>query len=141
MSSYATAVDCKTHLNNASHTCRLSTGILQTHVRVYGKDLKELDSALAHQTALSPLDGELTWYFLCVRMGQRHLLEPGEELGWESSGLAEEFDLSRTAILSVHLAMNVFPVDPSYSLFWNSEEVTGWCQGEQLTLNFCRVHA
>ena len=100
MSSYATAVDCKTHLNNASHTCRLSTDIMQTHVRVYGKDLKELDSALAHQTALSPLDGELTWYFLCVRMGQRHLLEPGEELGRESFGLAEaipnQLPVSRT---------------------------------------------
>ena len=40
----------------------------------------------------------------------------------------EVFFLSRMATLSVHLAMNVFPVDPSYSLFWNSEEVTEWCQ-------------
>ena len=71
--------DCRTRVNNTSHTS-LSTSILPKYVRIYGKDLDELDSALSHQIALSPFKGELSWYFLSVRLGQRHLLEPGKEL-------------------------------------------------------------
>ena len=111
------------------------------YVRVYGKELDELDSALNRQTALSPFDGELTWYFLCIRLGQRHLLEPGQELGPESFDLAEEFDMSRTTNFSVHLAMNLFHVNPSYSLLWNGENMTKMFRGEQLSLtSHCHVH-
>ena len=96
--------------------------------------MEELDSALSRQAQLSsPLDGELSWHFICVRLGQRHLLDPGVELGRGSFGLTEEFDLSRTETLS-HLAMNVFHVDDAFSLFWNSRELMEWCRGEQLTL-------
>lgn len=68
-------------------------------------------------------------------MGQYHLLQPGEELGPQAFGFAEEFDLSQTVRFSVHLAMNVSSVDPAFSLLWIHEELRSWVQGELLTLH------
>ena len=121
--------DSRTRLNNASHTC-LSTGLLPKYVRIYGEDVEELDGTLPHATALSPMDKELSWFFLFVRLGQRHQLQPGEELSPQSFGLEDEFDLSRTLRFSVHLAMNLSSVDPAFSVFWNRQELRRWCQGE-----------
>ena len=93
------------------------------YVIIYGEDVDELDSAIPHQTALAPFNEELFWYLLCARVGQCHLLQPGEKLGPQSFGLAEELDLSQTVRFSVHLVMNVSSVDNAFSLFWNSEEL------------------
>ena len=47
---------------------------------IHSKDVKELDSALSRQTKLSPLDGELFWYYLGTKLDQCHLWKPGEEM-------------------------------------------------------------
>jgi hypothetical protein len=123
--------DSRTRMGNASSTC-LTTGILPNYVRIYGEDVEELDALLPHVTAASPLNGALSWYLMFVRLGQRHQLQPGEELGPQSFGLGDEFDLSRTVRFSVHLAMNLTSMDPGFSLFWNRPELRRWCQGELL---------
>ena len=140
--------DSRTRLNNAFHTC-LSTGVLPKYVRIYREDVEELDSNLPRTTTLSPLDEQLSWFFVFVCLGQRHQLQPGEELGPQSFGLEEEFDLRRTLRFSVHLAMNFSNVDPAFFLFWNHQELRRWCQGELLytfndatncILNFCMFY-
>lgn len=140
--------DSRTRLNNASHTC-LSTGVLPKYVRIYGEDVEELEANLFHVTSQSQLDEQLSWYYLFVRLGQRHQLQSGEALGPDAFGLEEEFDLSQTLRFSAHLAMNFASVDQSFSLFWNRQELHRWCQGELLytdddvmnfMLNFCAFY-
>jgi hypothetical protein len=100
---------------------------------------QELDALLPHTTAAFPLNGTLSWFQMFVRLGQHHQLQPGDEMGPQSFGLGEEFDLSRKVRFSVHLAMNLTSLDPDFSMFWNRQELGRWCQGENTYMHYMSI--
>ena len=126
---------CRTRRNNPTHTY-LETKIPPLYIRLYKEDIQMLDRALDAVTQLAPLDRDLSWYFLCHHYGQRHLLEPGEELTSHSFGLTEAFDLTHTIRFSAHVAFNISCRDSAYSLFWNRQRLTPWCHGKSVFFFF-----
>ena len=61
--------------------------MLPKYVRIYGEDVEELEVNVLHTTWLSLLDEQLSsWYLLFVHLGQRHQLQPGEELDQQFFG-------------------------------------------------------
>ena len=75
----------RTRLFNATATIQ-ATGIPPSYLRLYAEDMRDLDVALSDATANSPLNVDLSWWFLHARFG--HRCELDGEVGPEAFGLA-----------------------------------------------------
>ena len=115
----------KTRRLNTTSTF-MATGVLPTYVRLYKADIAALDRALVDSSRSSTLTNDFEWHFVCWQLGQRHELEPNEELDPTAFGLADLFDTSCCSKFSAHIGFNLRCTDPAYSVFWDSRRIYNW---------------
>lgn len=117
--------DTRTRRYNTPSTFQ-TTRVLPKFVRIYSEDLALLHEALQEATMECSFHLHLAWYFVSSKYGQRVELVAGEILGPEAFNLSAMFDLSRTVIVSIHLAINFTCKDKTVSLFWHRTRTADW---------------